>query len=40
MRQKPIIAAAAVVILIVVAVIYYSYGDRYRSITAVVAGLR
>ncbi len=33
MRQKPIIAAV-VVILIVVAVIYYSYGDRYRNITA------
>lgn len=33
MRQKPIIAAL-VVILIVVALIYYSYGDRYRSITA------
>jgi osmotically-inducible protein OsmY len=33
MRQKPIIAAV-VVILIVVAVGYYSYGDRYRNITA------
>ena len=33
MRQAPIIAAVAV-ILIVVAVGYYSYGDRYRNITA------
>src|SRR6266498_3502837 len=33
MRQKSIIAAV-VVILIVVAVGYYSYGDRYRNITA------
>jgi osmotically-inducible protein OsmY len=33
MRQTPTIAAV-VVILIVVAVIYYSYGDRYRNITA------
>jgi osmotically-inducible protein OsmY len=33
MRQKSIIATV-VVILIVVAVIYYSYGDRYRDITA------
>ena len=33
MRQKPIIAAV-VVILIVVAVGYYSYGDRYRNISA------
>ena len=33
MRQKRIIAVV-VVILIVVAVGYYSYGDRYRNITA------
>jgi osmotically-inducible protein OsmY len=33
MRQKRIIAAV-VVILIVIAVGYYSYGDRYRNITA------
>lgn len=33
MRQKPIIAAIFV-ILIVVAVGYYSYGDRYRNISA------
>jgi osmotically-inducible protein OsmY len=33
MRQKPTIAAVIVMILIVVAVIYYSNGDRYRSIT-------
>lgn len=33
MRQKSIIAAV-VVILIVVAVGYYSYGDRYRNISA------
>lgn len=33
MRQKSIIAAIFV-ILIVVAVGYYSYGDRYRNITA------
>jgi osmotically-inducible protein OsmY len=33
MRQKPTIAAVIVMILIVVAVIYYSNGDRYRSVT-------
>jgi len=33
MRQKRIIAVV-VVILIVVAVGYYSYGDRYRNLTA------
>ena len=33
MRQKRTIAAV-VVILIVIAVGYYSYGDRYRNITA------